>query len=306
MRPQIFINCGEHWFEFSRSRTGQLDFEGRVEPQDTSGYGELASSTYFSPAWYIFLSKGLNNSPRVFVAEDVDVSDKGTFSYLLHIGALLNAIEAGDSLLAGQLYLRRKFVFNQFAPLSQYILRDLSVEMLFSLCFGTLDDIKPESVPPIYEEAKSRLELDLSKETLEQALIRYFCQNQVSLSLPLVGTCFHDWNPVPDVLDKLTDNLFCHNLLERTEEIRRARQEFYESIRTVVQAEPYNRHDNNALLVCAEDLEAKLCGNPGLAKAGYIRATAAKVIRQAKPKKLGFKSRLLRISCDETVLQVEL
>lgn len=304
MGPQIVVNCDKAWFEFSRSKTGQLDFAGRIEKPDTSGYQELASSTYFSPAWYTFLSRDLNGTPRVFVAEDVDVSDKDSFSYLTHVGALLNAVEAGDSLLAGELYLRRHYVFDRFAPLTQYILRDSAVEILFSLCFGTLDDISPDKVPLIYEVAKERLQLDLSKEGLEQALGRYLCQNQVSLTLPLVGTSFYSWNPVPDVLDKLTDNLSCDNLLERSEKIRRARQDFYEAIRITVQAEPYNRHDKNAILVCIESLDAKLCGNPGMERAGYIRATAAKVIRQAKPKKLSFSGKIVRISCNDTVVRV--
>lgn len=35
----------------------------------------------------------------------------------------------------------------------------------------------------------------------------------------------------------------------------------------------------------AENIDAKIAGNPGLEKAGYVRAAAAKIIRAAKPEK---------------------
>lgn len=35
----------------------------------------------------------------------------------------------------------------------------------------------------------------------------------------------------------------------------------------------------------SESIDAKIAGNPGLEKAGYVRAAAAKIIRAAKPEK---------------------
>jgi hypothetical protein len=72
-----------------------------------------------------------------------------------------------------------------------------------------------------------------------------------------------------------------------------------------VQAEPYNPHDKNAVLVCIEDIEAKINGNMGLEKAGHIRALAAKVLREAKPKKLVYKSSLASVSAGNIVVKVE-
>ncbi len=58
MKAQILIKNGNFWFEFSKSRTGQLDYKGiwnfDALPQ-VDGYQEIASSTYFTPCWYIFL-----------------------------------------------------------------------------------------------------------------------------------------------------------------------------------------------------------------------------------------------------------
>ena len=51
------------------------------------------------------------------------------------------------------------------------------------------------------------------------------------------------------------------------------------------------------------------CGkveNPGLEKAGYVRAAAAKIIRAAKPERMSFKAQLMRIDCRNVVLKIEL
>lgn len=49
-------------------------------------------------------------------------------------------------------------------------------------------------------------------------------------------------------------------------------------------------------VVMAESIDAKSAGNPGLEKAGYVRAAAAKIIRAAKPEKMSFKEGV-GISC---------
>ncbi|MGN0756422.1 hypothetical protein [Treponema sp.] len=56
----------------------------------------------------------------------------------------------------------------------------------------------------------------------------------------------------------------------------------------------------------SESIDAKIAGNPGLEKAGYIRATAAKIIRAAKPEKMSFKAELLRIDCRNVVIKIEI
>ena len=50
----------------------------------------------------------------------------------------------------------------------------------------------------------------------------------------------------------------------------------------------------------------RFAGNPGLEKAGYVRAAAAKIIRAAKPEKMSFKAQLMRIDCRNVVLKIEL
>lgn len=48
----------------------------------------------------------------------------------------------------------------------------------------------------------------------------------------------------------------------------------------------------------SESIDTKMAGNPGLEKAGYVRA--------AKPEKKSFKAQLMRIDCRNVVLKIEL
>ncbi len=137
MERQILIKTAAAWFEFSKSRTGQIDFVGKVAEtlrEDEllkGGYQKIASSAYFTPSCYIYLQEGENANPFVYVAGDVDVSDSDTFDFLVHIGPLLAAVDSKDSLLAGELYLRRRSVFEKFPQLSSFIMEDLCAEILF-------------------------------------------------------------------------------------------------------------------------------------------------------------------------------
>lgn len=306
MSAQILIRCGETWFEFTKSKTGQLDFLSKVDGSDldVSGWHEIYGSSYFSPSFYTFISEKMNMTPLVYVSSDVDVSDRDVYDYLLHVGALLCAVDSKDSLLAGELYLRRRKTFERFAPLTQYIMEELSVEILFSLCFGRMQNVNSSEIPLVFNSAREKLRFDPSRESLEQAFMRYFKQNSLTLTLPLVGTQFYYWDSEPEILERLCDNLNADDLIGAAQKIRKAKHDFYASLKTTAQAEPYNPNDENAILVCIEDIESKIHGNPGMAKAGHIRALAAKVLRQAKPKKMVYKAELASIA-REIVVRVE-
>lgn len=306
---QILINCGKKWFEFSKSRTGQLDYCGKVEnPSRLNGenYQKFAASAYFTPSYYVFLQDELSCTPRIYVSPEIDVSDKDTFDFLLHVGALLCAVEAKDSLLAGELYLRRKKSFDKFARLTQFIIEPVSAEILFSLLFGRLYNIEENEIPLVLDAAKKKLSYRCESETLEQAFIRYFMENKVCLSLPVVGMNYHSWSLYSDFLDGIAENLRAEDLLGQAKKIRKAKHDFYSSLEIAVQAEPYNPADENAVAVMAEGIDAKIAGNPGLEKSGYIRATAAKIIRSAKPEEMSFKAELLRIDSRNVVVKIEL
>jgi len=309
MNAQILIKTANDWFEFTKSKTGQLDFVGKWEKNnkpDVDGAQKLTSSPFFTPSYYVYIASALNCNPVVYVAPDVDVSDKGLFDYLVHIGPLIAAVEAKDSLLAGELYIRRSKVFEMFSQVTEYILEPLSVEILFSLCYGRMKETDPEELDLVYYSAIDKLDYDSSRESIDQAFIRYFKKNTTKITLPLVGTCFYNWNSAPYALEGLCDNLSCDNLLGIAEKIRKAKHDFYESLETSVQAEPYNSHDKNSILVCIESPEAKIAGNPGLEKAGHIRALAAKIIREAKPKKMNYGGKLASLVGDAIVVELSI
>ncbi|MBE6355105.1 hypothetical protein [Treponema sp.] len=224
----------------------------------------------------------------------------------LSLQRVLAAVDAKDSLLAGELYLKRRAVFEKFAQLTSFIMDDICVEVLFSLCYGKMQNVDPDSVPLIFNSAKKKLGFDSSRETLDQAFMRYFKQNRVTLTLPLVGVGFYDWedNMCPEELEKLSDNLSAENLLGNAEKIRRAKHEFYEGLDCAVQAEPYNSHDLNAILVSIENPSAKISGNSGLEKAGHIRALAAKIIREAKPQKMAYEAKLCSLNDSNICIQM--
>ena len=306
MERQILIECGSRWFEFTKSKTGQLDFAGKLEGSapDLNGFQEIAGSTYYSPSFYTYISDSMNMIPCVHVADGVDVSDLETFDYLVHVGALLAAVDSKESLLAGELYLRRRKTFEKFPQLTQFIMKDLCVEILFSLCYGRMQSLMPEDLPLIFNSAKEKLEFDPSKESLDQAFMRWLKTDSRTFTIPLVGTNFYYWNSSPEVLERLCDNLSIDNLATHAEKIRRAKHDFYATLKTAVQAEPYNPHDKNAIIVCIENISAKISGNPGLEKAGHIRALAAEIIREAKPSKMAYKAKVFSLTPQTITIQL--
>lgn len=84
-----------------------------------------------------------------------------------------------------------------------------------------------------------------------------------------------------------------------------AKRSTYANLSAAVQAETYNPADKNAIAVRIENIDSKLEGNPVLEKAGYLRASAAKILRSAKPEKMTFSAKLVQISERDIVLQIE-
>ena len=80
-------------------------------------------------------------------------------------------------------------------------------------------------------------------------------------------------------------------------------QEFFESLSTKVQAEPYNPHDHNAISVSIDDLGAKLKGLVSKSKAGYLRATGAAILRKARPNMFAYDSKLWRLGADPSFFE---
>ena len=52
----------------------------------------------------MYIQSELNCNPTVYVAPEVDVSDKDTFDYLIHIGPVLAAVESKNGVMYNFLY----------------------------------------------------------------------------------------------------------------------------------------------------------------------------------------------------------
>lgn len=313
MNYQIVISGEKRKYGFSVSKTGQLDYVGPLEEKDvnTDGWEQLESSTYFTPAGNVYLQEGLRKNPVIHVAPGIRISDKDLYAYILHAGALLCAVDAGDSLLAGELYLRRRSCFDSFGQITGFIIEDLSVEILFSLCFGKLDNPEPDAVPLIYETAVRKMRMDSSEESLEQALIRYFretgegyCAGGRKLTLQVVGIEHYTWEPEPYELTKLIKGIAGEGFLAKGEKFREEKIRLYEGLKVSVQAEPYNPADKHAVSVSIDSIPALLTGNPGLVKAGYIRAAAAGILRKAFRDRMKYCSSLARITPQDTIISL--
>ena len=303
------------YWGFNRTRTGQLDFYGKLE-DITEGLlvvrQTLDGSPYFSSAWYTYADETLCRDIRVYLKTDFEIADADTFAFLTHVGALLLAVESGDSLLVAELLARRTALFMKFPQLTLFIVKPVAAEALFAWIYGrTHSDAatftalyKTNAMPGagktdtgflLYCAAKEVLKPDTANETPEQMFIRYFKNRNAAFTIGIVGTNFYNWNDGSDFLDDALSQKIGNDILAGTQKVRDAKKKLYASLRVSVQAEPYNPHDANAISVSAEDVCAKVLGNAGLQRAGYIRATGAAILRAAKPNTFRFNASLARI-----------
>ena len=303
------------YWGFNRTRAGQLDFCGKLDgitDELLDLRQTLDGSPYFSSAWYTYADEALCRDIRVYLKPDFEIADADTFAFLTHVGALLLAVESGDSLLAAELLARRTDLFMQFPKLTLFIVKPVAAEALFAWLYGrTHSDTaaftalyktnallgagKTDTGFLLYCAAKDVLKPDVPNETPEQMFIRYFKNHDAAFTIGIVGTNFYGWNDGSDFLDDTLSEKIGDDILAGTQKVRDAKEKLYASLRVSVQAEPYNPHDANAISVSAENVCAKACGNAGLQRAGYIRATGAAILRAAKPNVFHFSARLARI-----------
>ena len=303
------------YWGFNRTGTGQLDFCGKLDGI-TEGMlvarQTLDGSPYFSSTWYTYADEALCRDIRTYLKNDFEIADADTFAFLTHIGALLLAVESGDSLLAAELLARRTALFMKFPQLTLFIVKPVAAEALFAWLYGrTHSDTaaftalyktnallgagKTDTGFLLYCAAKEVLKPDVPNETPEQMFIRYFKNHDAAFTIGLVGTNFYGWNDGFGFLDNALSDKIGEDILSGTQKVRDAKKKLYASLRVSVQAEPYNPHDANAISVSVENVYAKACGNAGLQRAGYIRATGAAILRAAKPNVFHFSARLARI-----------
>ncbi|WP_173467254.1 hypothetical protein [Fibrobacter succinogenes] len=308
-------------YGFSRSATGILDFVDGASAKDEelSQMQCVDGSAYFTPSWYMFLPKDLQATINVYLPSDVKNLDVGQYSFLLHVGALLLAVDERDGLLVAELLRRRVTVFSSFLPLVLHLIKPVAAEALFAYVYGgfrgdsNFSQIYKANVPIatgetdvsaiLLEAAKDALKPNPEKESPEEVFIRYFREKEsFDFTIGLVGATNHPWIAGIEKYESVVKAATAFRFFDDAA-VGAKSQEFFESLATKVQAEPYNPHDHNAISVSIDDLGAKLKGLVSKSKAGYLRTTGAAILRKARPNMFAYDSKLWRLGADPSFFE---
>ena len=309
------------FYGFSRSATGILDLvDGASATDDELSQMQCVDgSAYFTPSWYMYLPKVLQATINVYLPNDVKNLDVGQYSFLLHVGALLLAVEERDGLLVAELLRRRAAVFANFLPLVLHLIKPVAAEALFAYVYGgfrgdsDFAQIYKANAPIstgetnvaaiLLEAAKETLKPNPEKESPEEMFIRYFREVEFfDFTIGLVGATNHPWIAGIEKYESVVKTATAFRFFDDAA-VGSKSQEFFESLATKVQAEPYNPYDHKAISVSIDDLGAKLKGMQSKSKAGYLRATGAAILRKARPSLFAYGSKLWRLGADPSFFE---
>ena len=308
-------------YAFSRSVTGILDYVGKTTPtgDELSQMQCVDGSAYFTPSWYTYLPSELRATVCVYMPSDVKNLDASQYSFLLHVGALLLAVQEHDGLLVAELLRRRPTVFANFLPLVLHLIKPVAAEALFAYVYGGFrgdsgfEQVYKANAPIatgetdvsaiLLEAAKDALKPNPEKESPEEMFIRYFREKEsFDFTIGLVGATNHPWIAGIEKYESVVKAATAFRFFDDAA-VGAKSQEFFESLSTKVQAEPYNPHDHNAISVSIDDLGAKLKGLVSKSKAGYLRATGAAILRKARPNMFAYDSKLWRLGADPSFFE---
>ena len=308
-------------YGFSRSSTGILDFVDGASANDEelSQMQCVDGSAYFTPSWYMYLPKELQATINVYLPNDVKNLDVGQYSFLLHVGALLLAVDERDGLLIAELLRRRATVFPNFLPIVLHLIKPVAAEALFAYVYGgfrgdsDFAQIYKANAPIstgetnvaaiLLEAAKDALKPNPEMESPEEMFIRYFREAEsFDFTIGLVGATNHPWIAGIEKYESVVKTATAFRFFDDST-VGAKSQEFFASLATKVQAEPYNPHDHNAISVSIDDLGAKLKGLVSKSKAGYLRATGAAILRKARPSLFAYGSKLWRLGADPSFFE---
>lgn len=309
------------FYGFSRSATGILDLVDGASATDEelSQMQCVDGSAYFTPSWYMYLPKVLQATINVYLPNDVKNLDVGQYSFLLHVGALLLAVDEHDGLLVAELLRRRAAVFANFLPLVLHLIKPVAVEALFAYVYGgfrgdsDFAQIYKANAPIstgetnvaaiLLESAKETLKPNPEKESPEEMFIRYFRETEsFDFTIGLVGATNHPWIAGIEKYESVVKTATAFRFFDDAA-VGSKSLEFFESLATKVQAEPYNPYDHNAISVSIDDLSARLKGMQSKSKAGYLRATGAAILRKARPGLFAYGSKLWRLGADPSFFE---
>lgn len=305
-------------YAFIRSETGIMDYAGEVNPStdELARMQCVEGSSYFTPSWYTYLPDALQAEITAYIPADIQNLDANQYSFLLHVGALLLAVQTHDPLLAAELLHRRSMVFANFTPILLHVLKPVAPEALFAWVYGSFRgdsnfqhvyaNDKPistgetDTATILFAAARDALNPEPGKESADAMFVRYFrgsgdSKRKFDFTIGIVGASNHPWVDGIEKFDIATDAATGFHFADSPEKAGKRRSEIFASLKAKVQAEPYNPHDYNAISVFIDDLESILKGIRGKSKAGYLRATGAAILRKARPNLFSYESSLWRI-----------
>lgn len=299
-----------HYYAFSLSATGTLDYIGKTEAPNIERLQEIESSTYFSPSSYTYAPSAYQSEIHVLFENDVDLANADLFAFLTHVGALILATEVNDGLLVAELLHRRAKIFFAFLPLTLYIIKPIAPLALFAWSYGRFSQSdglqkvfekgftspKANAEEILFAAAAEKLDPKPEKETADEMFIRYLGTLELGeFTLGIVGGSHYPWNNGISEIDDYLKDAIEKDLLNETSFVGEKMSRFFAKLKVSVKAEPHNPYDPNAIGVFIEDIKGKLHGNVGKTKAGYIRATGASLLRKAFPRKLAYEASLARL-----------
>lgn len=302
-------------YAFTRSATGILDYAGTAQDVDLSNMPCVESSKYFTPSWYTYLPKELLANISVYLPADVADMDTNQYSFLLHIGAILLAVQETDGLLVAELLHRRSMVFANFTPLIMHIVKPVAPEALFAWVYGgfrgesdfkqVYSSNKPistgetDTAAILLAAARDILKPDPEKESPEEMFARYFREHAGRpLTIGIVGANNHQWIEGVEKIDRISEEAAAYSFIDDPSKAGKKCQDIYAGLQSSVQVEPYNPHDHNAISISIDDPVMVLKGIRSKCKAGYLRATGAAVLRKAYPSKFVYNSKLWRLGAN--------
>ena len=301
-------------YAFSRSVTGILDYAGTAPAAEYefSHMQCVDGSAYFTPSWYTYLPSELRATVSVYMPSDIKNLDASQYSFLLHVGALLLAVQERDGLLVAELLRRRPTVFANFLPLVLHLIKPVAAEALFAYVYGGFrgdsgfEQVYKANAPIatgetdvaaiLFAAAHDALQPNPEKESPEEMFIRYFkdCES-ADFTIGIVGATNHPWVAGIEKFESAAKAAAAFHFFDDSTKVAAKSLAIYDSLSAKVQAEPYNPHDHNAISVSIDDLGAVLKGMQTKSKAGYLRATAAAILRKARPNLFAYDSKLWRL-----------
>lgn len=343
------INMYGIWFSggvylFSESASGALNLEGRApfeDPASDSAPQELPALPKTLRALLAPLGPKVDEQPLVFPHEQDNYSTYqcGALSdhsfrfvryhaplgkapaaeclaFVRRLPVLINAVEQGDLVTAGQVLSRSKKLAqfpglvkellgqDAFLVLALYYLNmfDSQKEALLASCFsGDSRGAGDSDYGKLYKLAEKQIESRDLNGFYKECSIKiqnYLVDRRRPLVLPVVGTAFR----------KTQQNLYYlvedvkregqkRRLLEGLEGWNKRLKNYMEELRVYLSPEPYNPHDPYAIAVLLEDDE-------GCRHLGYIKREMARILSPLLESGITLSAHLARLSHDSAEVMV--